>query len=187
MYSMEKLNYSFDFQAAKSELDTSSIIVGAMQFVATFLSTLMVDRLGRKILLLISSSIMCICTLLLGLYFYLDAKGNNVQSIGWLPLASLCVFIVSFSLGYGPIPWMIIGELFTSSTKGLAASIISFFNLLLAFLVTKFYAPLSDVVGTAVTFWIFSGVLLLGTIFVFLIVKETKGKTTEEIQMQLGS
>ncbi|KAL0277053.1 UNVERIFIED_CONTAM: hypothetical protein PYX00_004473 [Menopon gallinae] len=174
------------FKAAKSELDTSSIIVGAMQFVATFLSTLMVDKLGRKILLLTSSSVMCICTLLLGVYFYLDGRGNNVEAIGWLPLASLCLFIVSFSLGYGPIPWMITGELFRPNAKGLAASIISFFNLILAFLVTKFYAPLSEVVGTAVTFWIFSGVLLLGTVFVFLIVKETKGKTTEEIQMQLG-
>lgn len=45
-------------------------------------------------------------------------NGNDVSSIGFVPLVSLCVFIVLFSIGFGPIPWMLIGEIFPAQIKG---------------------------------------------------------------------
>ncbi|KAK6618642.1 hypothetical protein RUM43_013033 [Polyplax serrata] len=172
---------------ADSDPNVSSIIVGVVQVISTFISTLIVDRLGRKILLVLSASIMSICTLLLGVFFYLKESDKDVSSITWLPLLSLCVFIVSFSIGFGPIPWMILGELFSPSIKSSASSIAGFCNWTLAFMVTKFYAPISKEAGTGVTFFIFMSVLLLGTVFVGRFVKETKGKSPEEIQMELGN
>lgn len=179
--------YHFYFQAANADSDsnTSSIIVGVVQVVSTFISTLIVDRLGRRKLLLVSASAMSVCTLLLGVFFFLKDSNQNVDSISWVPLVSLCVFMVAFSIGFGPIPWMILGELFSPSIKSTASSIASCFNWILAFLVTKFYAPISKEAGTGVTFFIFMSILINGAIFVSYFVKETKGKSQEEIQREL--
>lgn len=165
----------------------SAIIVGIVQFVACFISTLVVDRLGRKLLLLASASVMCICSLLLGVYFYLQDDGQDVSNIGWLPLLSVCLYITMFSLGFGPIPWMIVAELFLPQTRGVASSLASCFNWILAFLVTKFFSDMVAGMGAGPTFWVFMAVLLAGSLFVFFIVKETKGKSFEQIQADLGS
>jgi len=100
------------------EPNMSTIIVGIMSVIATYVSTLIVDRLGRKILLLGSIIVMGICTLLIGGFFFMKANEYDVSSIGFIPLVSMCVFIVLFSLGFGPIPWMLIGEIFPAQIKG---------------------------------------------------------------------
>ena len=177
-------------QAAGSSLEpsTCAIIVGVIQVVATFVSTLVVDRLGRRILLLISDSVMAICSLLLGIFFYLkDEKHDDTSSYGWLPLLSVCVFITVFSLGFGPIPWMMIGELFPPQIKGIASSLSCLLNWFLAFIVTKLYQDLSIAVGSYTTFWIFAGISAVGTVMVFFFLPETKGKSMDEIQRELGA
>lgn len=177
------------FKAAGSTLapDIATIIVGAMQVIAVFVSTLIVDRLGRRILLLISSVSMCITTFILGIYFFLKNNGNDVEAIGWLPLVSVCAFIILFSLGFGPIPWMMMGEIFSPQVKGIAGSSACLFNWLMAFVVTKFYSDVESAFGTHTTFWIFSVICGIAIAFVFLFVPETKGKTLEQIQIELGS
>lgn len=100
------------------EPNMSTIIVGIMSVIATYISTLIVDRLGRKILLLGSIIVMGICTLLIGGFFFLKANEYDVSSIGFIPLVSMCAFIILFSLGFGPIPWMLIGEIFPAQIKG---------------------------------------------------------------------
>lgn len=140
------------FNAAGTGLDSeiATIIVGVMQVLATFVASLVVDRLGRRILLLVSDSIMALCTLLLGVYFFMqDRDASSVENLGWLPIVSLCVFIVTFSLGFGPVPWyvslsyaltliddilicrLMMGELFASDVKGIAAPLSGTLNWLL--------------------------------------------------------
>lgn len=91
------------FKAAGSTLDpnVSTIIVGAMQVVAVFFSALIVDRLGRRLLLLASTVFMSLTTLVLGFYFYFEYNGSDVSSWGWLPLLSICGFIVLLEVGLG--------------------------------------------------------------------------------------
>lgn len=122
------------FGAAETGISPAiaTIIIGVMQVLATFVATLIVDRAGRRILLLISDSVMALCTLVLGVYFYLqDLDKSNVENIGWLPILALVVFIASFSIGFGPAPWILVGELFAPDVKGLAASLNGTFNWLL--------------------------------------------------------
>lgn len=102
------------FYDANIELspELATIIVGIIQVIATFVATMTVDRVGRKVLLIISDSLMALCTLVLGTFYGL--KGQNpedVEGYGWISLLSLCVFIVAFSLGFGPVAWIMIGEL----------------------------------------------------------------------------
>lgn len=88
-----------------------------MAVVSTYVSTLVVDRLGRKILLLYSVIAMGITTFFIGGFFYAKDFNYDVSSIGFIPLLSLCIFIVLFSIGFGPIPWMLMGEIFPAQIK----------------------------------------------------------------------
>lgn len=178
------------FKAATDSIPAkdASIIVGVMQVAATFVSALVIDRLGRKILLLISVGVMGICTLLLGVFFTLKNtwSPDDIHSIGWLPVLSLCVFIIVFSLGFGPIPWMITAEVFPREVKSVASSAAGTFNWFLAFLVTTFFLQITQAIGEDITFYIFTAICAGGFFFVVFFVLETKGKSLSEIQRELG-
>lgn len=177
------------FDAAGSTLDSniSSIIVGVVQVLMTFAAAVLVERAGRKILLLQSSFVMCICLTVLGAYFYLKDSGHSiVPSIGWVPLLSLVLFIVSFSLGYGPIPWMMMGELAGPDVKSIATSLAVLFNWTSVFIVTKSFDFLLKNYGGSVTFWLFGVIMAVGTVLGLKFIFETKGKNTAQIQAILS-
>lgn len=73
-----------------------TLIVGVVQVLMTFASAALVERAGRRVLLIFSSSVMCLCLALLGVYFYMLEGGKDVSNIGFIPLVSLICFIVSF-------------------------------------------------------------------------------------------
>lgn len=179
--------YIFKEVGSSMSPNTSTIIFGVMSVVATYISTLVVDRLGRKILLLSSIIVMGICTLLIGAFFYMKANQYDVSAIGFIPLTAMCMFIILFSLGFGPIPWMLIGEIFPAQIKGAACSIACMSNWLFAFFVTKFFSSLVSTIHIYNTFWLFTLFSVLGTFFVVFVVPETKGKTMDEIQEILGA
>ncbi|XP_068148977.1 facilitated trehalose transporter Tret1-like [Drosophila tropicalis] len=165
----------------------STILVGVMQVVATFVSTLVVDKLGRRILLLASGIVMALSTTAIGVYFFLkDQDEASVDSITWLPVTSLCVFIIMFSIGYGPVPWLMMGGLFATDIKGFTGSIAGTTNWVLAFIVAKTFTNLNDSLGAGGTFWLFAGLTVIGVFFVFFAVPETKGKSLNEIQAELA-
>lgn len=121
-----------------------------------------------------------------GIFFHLKDNEHDVSNLGWLPLLSLTVFIIFFSLGFGPLPWMMMSELFATSVKGVASSIAVVVNWALVFLVTRVFKDLADAVTSAGAFWIFGAIIGIGFLFVFFKVPETKGKTSAEIQKLLG-
>ncbi|XP_046429425.1 facilitated trehalose transporter Tret1-like [Neodiprion fabricii] len=167
--------------------DLSTIIVGILQVVATFISVLTVDKLGRKVLLLGSMGAMALGMFSLGIFYYLEHIEVDVSSITWLPLVSVCFFILVCGLGAGPIPFMMVGELFSPQIKGIAGSSACTLNWLITFLVTRTYNDLVKAFGNYVTFWLYGLICALGVIFVIFIVPETKGKPLEQIQRELGA
>lgn len=177
------------FRAANTGIEPSlaTIIVGIMQVIAVFVSSLVVDRAGRRLLLLPSIIVMTICTIILGGYFYAkDTSPESVAHLGVIPIVSLSVFIILFSLGFGPIPWMMMGELFANDIKGIAGSVAGAFNWTLAFLITSTFVPMKNTFGDGPTFWVFAAFCVVGTVFTFFVVPETKGKSLNEIQLMLG-
>lgn len=124
---------------------------------------------------------MSLCLAGLALYFYLK-ENLDLASYSLVPVACIALFIIVFSIGFGPIPWMMIGELFQNKVKGIAGSISAAFNWCLAFTVTKLFQNMLNVFGNSVTFIIFAVICALGTAFVFLMVPETKGKDIVEVQ-----
>lgn len=169
----------------------ATIIIGVMQVLATFTSSLVVDKLGRRILLLLSALVMCVCLTALGVFFFLqDTHGKDssiVQMIGWLPVIALSLFIIAFSLGFGPIPWMMAGELCLIDIKSFVGSTAGTFNWLLSFTVTSTFNTLNESIGPGQVFWLFAGIMLIGFLFIFFVVPETKGKSIDEIQLMLGA
>lgn len=176
------------FEAANTGIDSgiATILVGVMQVIAVFVSSIVVDKLGRRLLLIPSVIVMAVCTLMLGGYFYMKDAQHDVSNLGWLPIVSLCVFIVLFSLGYGPIPWLMMGELFAPDVKGVAGAFVGTFNWMLAFLITKTFAFFNHTLGQGQTFWLFTAFCVAGVVFTVLVVPETKGKSLPEIQRMLN-
>ncbi|XP_029710984.1 facilitated trehalose transporter Tret1-like [Aedes albopictus] len=177
----------FDDANTGLEASTATIIIGIIQMVATLLATLIVDRVGRQILLLASDFFMALSTIALAGYFQLkECNETQVENLGWLPVLALCLFIAMFSIRYGPIPWLMVGELFSNNVKAYVSPLAGVFNWLLAFLVTKVFTNLRDALGISGAFWLFSGISLVGTAFVFVVVPETKGISLFEIQRMLS-
>lgn len=176
------------FRSAGSTMDAnlSAIIVGIVQVLMTFAAAVLVERAGRKVLLIQSSAIMGLCLAVLGVYFHLKDGGSDVSGIGWIPLFSVVMFIVSFSLGYGPIPWMMMGELLAPEVKGIATSLVVLFNWVSVFVVTKSFAVLVTSLGSAITFWTFGVVMAVGTVYGLRVLFETKGKSNAQIQLMLA-
>ncbi|XP_047993465.1 facilitated trehalose transporter Tret1 isoform X2 [Leguminivora glycinivorella] len=186
-------NTSDIFAAAGAAIPAAiaTIIIGVIQVVATLTSSLVVDKLGRRILLLLSALVMCVCSTALGVFFFLQtvhgADAPIVQQISWLPLLALSLFIIAFSLGFGPIPWMMAGELCTIDIKAFVGSTAGTLNWLLAFTVTSTFNSLNASIGRGQVFWLFAGIMLLGFVFIFFLVPETKGRSEDEVQVLLGA
>ncbi|CAB0041002.1 unnamed protein product [Trichogramma brassicae] len=176
-----------NLQDAGSKLDPniSTIIVGIVNFGSTFVATTLIDRLGRKILLYVSSVSMIVSLASLGAFFFMKNHHMDVSAIGWLPLTSFVVYVIGFSLGFGPIPWLMMGEILPAKIRGSAASVATSFNWTCTFVVTKCFMNIVALIGQEGTFWLFMIICLLGLVFVIGFVPETSGRSLEEIERGL--
>ncbi|CRL08248.1 CLUMA_CG020871, isoform A [Clunio marinus] len=175
----DKNQISFS-EATQTEIasDLQTIIIGSVLVVATLLGTFLVDRVGRKILLALSSFFMGLTLISLGTYFFLlDMEYENIDELAWLPLTSLSIFLVAFSIGYGPIPWLMLSEIYSREYNAVASPITGSLSWFLAFTVTSTFGFISDAIGIGGTFWIFAGATFVGFIFTLMFVFETKAKS----------
>lgn len=181
-----------------------SVAVAAVQFGANIFTCLIVDKLGRRILLLASSVIMCLSQFSLGFYFELylplDTNGHQfnasslpsvfqsiahtvpVDQLSWLAVTSLIVFNIFFGLAWGPLPWLVMSEIFPLRVRGPASGAATLMALLCAFLVARTFPTLQEALTPQGTYWLYGIFCLLAFIFVYLVVPETKGRTLEEIE-----
>jgi hypothetical protein len=122
----------------------------------------------------------------LGAFFYIADNGSDVASIGWLPLTSLSVYIIFFAIGYGPVPWLMLSEIYSKEYNAIASPITASINWGLAFIITLAFGSISEAIGTGQTFWGFAILSVIGTFFTFFIVPETKGKSISDVQKMLS-
>lgn len=166
----------FELSAVRLQPELASAIIGAVQIIMTTISSIIVDRLGRKILLLLSATGIYTSLTILGLYLYF-----NFASLNWLPILCLIIYMMSFNVGLSPIPWTLMGELFAPDIKSVSSTILCVINFAFNFLTLVIFPILIEAIGLAPTFWIFAGLTFLGSIFVWKCLPETKGKSLEEI------
>lgn len=176
------------FISAGTTIPTSvaTIIVGVVQVLASGVTPVVVDRLGRKLLLIFSGVGEIVTLIALGIYFFLYAQSpDNVSNIKILPVISLVIFIATYCVGWGPLPWTVMGEMLPSNVKSKASSITVCACWFLAFLITKFSSDLSAAFGDYTLYWVFAGFCVISVVFTVMVLPETKGKSLQQIQSEL--
>jgi len=159
-------------------------MIGAVQVAGTAIACITMDRFGRRVLLVAAGVGMTFACVALGIYYRITtAAVLNASDLSWLALTSLIVYILAFSLGWGPIPMLIMSEIFPARARGTASAVASTTNFLFAFIVTKNFSSLQGVAGLDGTFWIFGACCIASVLFVLKFVPETKGKSLEDIEM----
>ncbi|XP_077292370.1 facilitated trehalose transporter Tret1-like [Arctopsyche grandis] len=166
--------------------EISTIIIGVVQVIASCITPLVVDRLGRRIMLMVTAIILTLSQVALGIFFILDDNDSpSVEYITWLPVVSLMVFITAYNMGIGSLAWIVVGELFDQSIKSYGSTFAASFNWLIGFLITKFFGSVADALGIYYAFWIFGVFCLISFFFGLFLLPETKGKSLQEIQIML--
>ncbi|XP_015368914.1 PREDICTED: facilitated trehalose transporter Tret1-2 homolog isoform X2 [Diuraphis noxia] len=163
----------------------STIIVGTVMLIAAGVTPSLAKITTMRTLLYISAIGMAITDGTLGLFFYLQESGRDVSSIGWLPVTSLVLFIITYCLGFGPLPWAIMGEIFPTNLKSVASALTASFCWILGFILTKLFGAVSDAIGIYSVFWIFAVCCIFALLFTAFLLPQTEGKTLQEIQDML--
>lgn len=124
----------------------------------------------------------------LGFYFFFKEveKSPNISNLGWLPITSLVLFMSLYCLGWGPLPWAIMGEMFSSEVKSKASSVTVLVYWSLSFVITKFFSNVVTAWGTYTAFWMFTVGCIMSMVFVTTLLPETKGKSLQQIQDELN-
>jgi facilitated trehalose transporter len=114
-----------------------AIAVAVVQLLASMLSGLLIDTVGRIPLLVISSVLMSTALACFGTFVYYEQTGDLIGNNDWIPLVCVLIFTIAFSLGISPISWLLVGELFPLEYRGIGSSIATTFSYFCAFLSVK--------------------------------------------------
>ena len=182
----------------KDSNEVSLSVAGAM-FVATGIGCIIVDKSGRKILLFSGGIVMGISLLLLGVYFDLARINSDIANkvsifkeyshtippdhISWLAVLSAIIYIVMFSVGWGPLPWLLMSEIFSPRTRGFASGIVTLVNWSLVFVIAMSFKSMKNSMSPQGAFWFFAFISFLSALYTLFFVPETKGKSLEEIEL----
>ncbi|MCK0191568.1 sugar porter family MFS transporter [Arenibacter sp. F20364] len=154
-----------------------TVIIGVINTIFTFVAIMYIDKLGRRTLLLWGVSGMILCLLGIGTLFYLGLTTGP-----WV-LILILGFVGCFGTSLGPIPWVLISEIFPTKTRGIAMSLSIMVLWIGVWFISQFTPVLLDKIGGAFTFWLFMINAIILLIFTYKMIPETKGKTLEEIEM----
>jgi SP family galactose:H+ symporter-like MFS transporter len=157
----------------------ATVAVGVVNVILTIVAILLLDRVGRRPLLLIGLAGMTLSLTLLGAIFFLPSL---LSSLGDLAVVGLMLYVASFAIGLGPVFWLLISEIYPLRVRGLAMSIASEANWGSNLIIALTFLTLVQVLGRSGTFWLYALVGVGAWIFAYLLIPETKGKTLEQIE-----
>ncbi|KAK5640897.1 hypothetical protein RI129_009444 [Pyrocoelia pectoralis] len=176
------------FQAAGTNLDPymCSIVVALVQLISSVIAVFIIEKAGRKVFLYISCLGTGSCLGVLAIYYHLKIYNIDFPGMNVVPLVSIVVYSFMFAVGLGPMPYMIYGELFAPEVKGLAIGITTTTNWTCLFIITKTLPVMMSDMGPHVPFYMYSAMVMTSVIYVKFFIPETKGKSLQEIQLELS-
>lgn len=165
------------FQAIFGDLAlTITVLVGVVNLLSTIVSVALVERAGRRPLFLSSQFGVAVVALCLTI--------SSIYAVDILTACLVMLYVAFFAIGLGPIPWMIMGEIFNTNALGAASSIGVCVNWISSFAISLLFPIVMDGLETY-TFLPFSGITLCFAVVIFFTLPETKGKSVEETSRQL--
>ncbi len=163
----------------------ANVAVGVVNVGMTVVAIWLLDRTGRRPLLLAGTSGMAVGMVMIALTFLLG--GSPLRgATAILAVVALLVYTGSFAVGMGPVFWLLISEIYPVKIRGQAMSVATIGNWAANFLVAVSFLTLLGTLGNAGTFFLFGGLTLLALAFVNRYVPETKNRTLPEIERDLG-
>ncbi|SEO92536.1 MFS transporter, sugar porter (SP) family [Halogranum amylolyticum] len=160
----------------------ATVGIGVVNVGMTVVAVLLMDRLGRRPLLLTGLAGMSLTLTALGVAFFLPGLSGVV---GWAALVSLMFYVAFFAIGLGPVFWLMISEIYPLKVRGTAMGVVTVVNWAANLLVALTFLQLIDVLGQSWTFWLYAGLSVAALVFTYYLVPETKGRSLEEIEADL--
>ena len=158
--------------ASKDDQLLQTVFIGGVNLLFTLLAMALVDKIGRKPLMLLGAGGLTI------LYFFISyLLGIKSPSVSWFLLTAIGIYALTLA----PVTWVLISEIFPNKVRGTATSI-AVLSLWAAYFILTFTFPALYNKLQEKTFYVYAVICLLGLVFVFMKVKETKGKTLEELE-----
>ena len=161
-----------------NDLLLNIVITGAVNLIFCLLAMRMVDNWGRRNLMLLGSAGLALIYLALGTSYYFELKGLAILSL-------VLVAIATYSLTLAPITWVILSEIFPNSIRGAGMSIATTALWIACFVLTYTFPILNKLLNASGTFWLYAFICTSGFIYIYTKLPETKGKTLEEIEIEL--
>ncbi|MBL4818458.1 MAG: sugar porter family MFS transporter [Deltaproteobacteria bacterium] len=156
----------------------ATVSVGIINVLFTIISLPLLDRIGRRPLLIFGMTGMFLSLAIWGLAFQV----GNLEAFRWVALACMLVYVACFAISLGPIMWLMVSEVFPLKLRGIGTSISICAQWGFNFLVSGTFPSLLHAIGPSYTFWLYAVLCLAGIIFVIKKVPETKGLSLEKIQ-----
>lgn len=172
------------FQFAGYTSDRAALLattwVGVVNVLMTFVAIYLLDKAGRKPLLQFGLGGMVLSLIILGVGFHTDALPQS--AIGIIAVICLFVYIGSFAYSLGPVGWLLNSEIYPLHIRGMAMGVATCANWLSNFIITSTFLDLVNHLGKTGTFWLYAVIGILGMLFIWRRVPETKGKSLEDIE-----
>jgi sugar porter (SP) family MFS transporter len=160
-----------------------TLVVGVTNVVFTVVAVLLLDRVGRRPLLLTGTAVLLVALLGLGVYF---ASSTFQDDYGWVALAGLVLFMAGFAIGLGPVFWLMISEIFPPGVRSKAMAVATVCNWGANFLVAQTFLTLSDAITREGVFFMYAAFSVVSLVFFARRVPETRRRPLEEIQRELA-
>ncbi len=178
IYYAPKILQSAGFTSASGAI-LATAGVGVVNFAMTIVAMLLVDRAGRRPLLLIGIAGMIITLAVLGLSFHISNQSSNLS---WIAVICLMGYVASFAISLGPIFWLLIAEIYPLRIRGLAEGTAATFNWGSNLIVSLTFLTLLEKLGASSTFLLYAVASVASWLFAYQLVPETKGRTLEQIE-----
>ena len=160
----------------------ATVGIGVVNVLMTVVAILVIDRVGRKPLLLVGLAGMVVSLGILGAAFLLPALSGAAS---WITLLGLMLYVAAFAVSFGPLLWVMLPEIFPLKARGAGAGVSALANWGANFVVTQAFLPLVALIGETAVFWILAGICVVAALFIHFLVPETKGRSLETIETEL--
>lgn len=162
-----------------------TMLVGVMQVLGSVIASLVVNRAGRKFFLMATYVLTAVSLFVIGMCFYENQVDKTIDT-GLLPVISMSIHVMAFSLGLGMVPYIVYAEIFPANVRNVCMSLLMFWNNALGFVVVKAYPMLQETMHISGCFWLFGFVCAIIVPYTYFCVPETRDKTFDVIREELN-